>query len=192
MTKNQLKSPIKRERVRAIADMMAAGVYVTRDTPRVLAEKWGLSAKTVEKYACESANLLRLSIGDNEQIRTEMMGQLKRIQSLAFKNGTAVYPEGHARAGELVERNAYQWFNTAIQAMDRLAGLTGINAPKKSEVKHEYSLEDLSAIENAVKANECKEPKQSDESASSAQPSGPSLPSAGSARSFQRTSDDAN
>lgn len=155
-TRRQL-GPITRERIRALADMMAAGVYVTRDTPRVLAAKWGCKPKTVENLACQAANLLRLSIGDDEQLRSKMLGTLDRITAICMKRATETYPEGHDRAGELKERNAYQWFNTLIQATDRIANLTGINAPRKVEVKNEFTLDDLEAAQTAITANTCQD-----------------------------------
>lgn len=147
--------PITRERIRFIADMMASGIYVTRDTPRLLAAKWGCKPKSVENLACQAANLLRLSLGDDQQIRNKILGMLDRTASLCMKRATEVFPEGHDRAGELKERNAYQWLNTLVQATDRIASLTGINAPKKIEVKNEFTLDDLETVGAAVEANQC-------------------------------------
>lgn len=147
--------PVTRERIRLLADMMASGTYVTRDTPRLLAAKWGCKPKSVENLACQAANLLRLSLGDDAQIRNKILGQLDRTTALCMKRATEVYPEGHERAGELKERNAYQWLNTLIQATDRIASLTGINAPKKVELKSEFTLDDLETVGAAVEANQC-------------------------------------
>lgn len=171
--------PITRERIRILADMMASGTYVTRDTPRLLGAKWGCKPKTVENLACQAANLLRMSLGEDEQLKAKLLGQLDRITSLCMKRATEVYPEGHERAGELKERNAYQWLNTLIQATDRIANLTGIGAPKKIEVKSEVTLDELEAVDQAIQANTC----PTSESTSSGPPSPTSAPSAHSSRS---------
>jgi len=171
--------PVTRERIRILADMMASGTYVTRDTPRMLGAKWGCKAKTVENLACQAANLLRVSLGDDEQLKAKLLGQLDRITSICMKRANEVFPEGHPRAGELKERNAYQWLNTLIQATDRISNLTGIGAPKKIEVKNELTLDELESVGKAIEANTC----PTSESTSSEPPSATSAPSAGSSRS---------
>lgn len=170
--------PVTRDRIRVIADMMASGVYVTRDTPRMLAQKWGCKPKTVENLASQAANLVRLSLGDDDQIKSKILGTLDRITSICMKRANDVFPEGHERAGELKERHAYQWLNTLIQATDRIAGLTGIAAPKKIEVSSGVALDDLVAVQEAVTAN-----KGERESTSSAPPSPTFEPSADCSRS---------
>ena len=180
--------PITRERIRVIADMMASGVYVTRDTPRLLAAKWGCKPKTVENLACQAANLVRLSLGNDDQIKNKILGTLDRVASLCMKRATEVYPEGHEREGQLKERNAYQWFNTLIQATDRIANLTGLNAPKKVEIKNEFTLDDLDTVGAAVEANKC----PSNESTSSGMPLPTSGLFAGSSKSSPNPDDAKN
>jgi len=185
MKRGRKPDPVVQERIRSIADMLAAGVYVTRDTPRLLASKWGCSPKTVENYATRAAALVRVNIGDDDRLRTEMLAYLKRVTSICLKRGTEVHPEllpdgsPHPHAGELRERNAYQWFNTGIQAIDRLTSLSGIETPKRSEVKSEFTLEDLATLRRAMESNTCApEPNQTKEPNSSGPPSLTSVPSA--------------
>jgi hypothetical protein len=154
-TKNQRRSPETRARIDHISHLLAKGAYLRPTTTQLLAEKWGVTEKTVDNYASQAANLVRLRIGDDDQIRNEMLAALRAIQSTCFIRASERWPEGHAHAGELKERNAYQWFNTAIQAMDRLAGLTGINAPKRVEVKNEITLDEIGALKSAIEANAC-------------------------------------
>ena len=159
MPRGRKPDPEVTQRVRAIADMMAAGAYVTRDTPRMLASKWNCSAKTVENYATRAARLVRMSIGDDERLKTEMLAFLKRAMSVCMKRAMETHPETlpdgspHPHAGELKERNAYQWFNTGVQAIDRIASLTGIDMPKRVEVTERRSIHDIIALKKAIEAN---------------------------------------
>ena len=196
MARGRKPDPVVQERIRTIADMMAAGVYVTRDTPRLLAAKWGCSTKTVENYATRAASLVRASIGDHDRLRTEMLAYLKRVTSICFKRGTEAHPEllpdgsPHPHAGELRERNAYQWLNTGIQAIDRIAALTGIEMPKRLDIKSEYTLDELTALRTSIESNTCAQKSLTNVPSCSAQPSPISDPSAGSRRSSPRTGDD--
>lgn len=191
MGRGRKADPHVQERVRVIADMMAAGVYVTRDTPRMLASKWGCSLKTVERYATRAAKRVRASIGNDERLKTEMLAYLKRVTSICIKRGTETHagelPDGtpNPNAGELKERNAYQWLNTGIQAIDRIASLTGIDMPKRLELNTKYSLDDIAALQTSIERNTC--PSESVTSAPSYSPqrlliSGPSAGSSKSSR----------
>jgi hypothetical protein len=173
MPRGRKPDPEVTQRVRTIADMMAAGVYVTRDTPRMLASKWKCSTKTIENYATRAARLVRLNIGDDERLKTEVLAFLKRTISVCMKRGMETHPETlpdgspHPNAGELKERNAYQWFNTGIQAIDRLASLTGIELPKRVELSSKHSLADIAILQKAMEANTWPQDNQTNEHGSS-------------------------
>lgn len=147
------KSRKTQERIRVLADMMAAGIYVTRDTPRLLASKWGVKPKTVENLASMAAEHVRASIGDDEVLRARLLGTLDRVTSLCMKRATEVWPEGHEKAGELKDRYGYQWLNTLVQAVDRISGLTSLGAPKPARSRSDIPLDEVEALANAVEAN---------------------------------------
>lgn len=152
-TEAQKKSPIVQERIRAIAHLLARGEYHRPTTTQALALEWGVSEKRVENMASEAANLVRMCMGDDTQIKNELIATLRAIAIDCFERGRAEHPPGHAAAGSPKERNAYQWYNTAIQALDRVAGLTGANAPARVDIKTGHNLEDIEALAAAVNAN---------------------------------------
>lgn len=115
----------KQERVEYLADLMAAGNYVTRKTARELAEAWELAVVTVEhEYCAHAATLLRASLGAMESLQTRCVATMDRINAECLKFGRELEDDPLAAA---------KFYEVALQAT------VGMLAFTSTEFDHELS-----------------------------------------------------
>jgi hypothetical protein len=69
----------KRERVMAIASLMARSEWQRGVTKHELAEKWGVTAGTVDMYAGEASRLLEYTICDRDELERYCRFRLREI-----------------------------------------------------------------------------------------------------------------
>lgn len=107
------KAPPVAERVKLIAELMAAGTWRSRDALR-LAEEWGVDSSTVRNASAEASRLVLGTLGDPEQIRAKLLGHLDEAIELA--------------RGDPMPAKAAQAIVGAVAAF---AKITGTEAPSK-------------------------------------------------------------
>lgn len=105
---------LKEQRLRHIVEMMATpGGWRTGISNKALADEWGLHVNTVDRYAAEASRYIMASLGDPEELRARIIGQLEALTALAVEKGT--------------------YLRDAIQAMDLKAELLGLKRPKHAD-----------------------------------------------------------
>lgn len=101
------------ERAAEIAQMMAAGQWVTGQSHMALSKKWGAELEAVKHAAQRAGQALRVLMHtDKEELRARNAAHLEGLAA-----------DAHA-AGE---------FRAAVSARDSIAKLLGLNAPEKHE-----------------------------------------------------------
>jgi hypothetical protein len=103
----------KTERIRHITRLMASGHWVTGVTGPELADEWGVAVGTVEGYSAEASRFVREAIASSDDIRAQILATLQSITSEAMHRGQ---------------------LRTAVESVKALAGVAGVEAPKKVDV----------------------------------------------------------
>ncbi len=103
----------KKDRVRDITELMASGQWVTGVTGPQLAAKWGMSLDTIERDSAEASRRVRTAVEEDEGLRSRILLTLETITQRAIKKNQ---------------------LRTAVEAAKALAGVSGVEAPKKVEL----------------------------------------------------------
>ncbi len=103
----------KTERIRRIVKLMAGGQWVTGVTGIDLAEEWGVSPTTVEGYSAEASRIVREAVASSDDIRAQVLATLQTITTESMRRGQ---------------------LRTAVESVKALAGVAGVEAPKKVDV----------------------------------------------------------
>lgn len=73
-------------RVLEVMRMMTAGEWRTGPSHVLLAEKYGVAESTVRNWATQASQLIRLSMGDGEEVRARLAGMLETLAGDAMKS----------------------------------------------------------------------------------------------------------
>ncbi|MGN6107788.1 MAG: hypothetical protein ACTHU0_21960 [Kofleriaceae bacterium] len=109
------KKPTVEQRIAAIVELMANGLYFHPITPRALAEQWGISVNTAIQHGTEARRWLNAK---------------------APLDGIADQRDVQVRMLQFIARRALSQsrYRDAIEAISRWADISGTNAPQKHEV----------------------------------------------------------
>lgn len=107
--------PEKRLRLRAILDLMEGGEWVTGATARQLSDAWDVSLNVVERDAGNASNLLSVN-------ETGAQLEARRARCIATLETT------------IQRAMARDQLRVVIDAVEKLARITGVEAPQKIDL----------------------------------------------------------
>jgi hypothetical protein len=123
---NMVEPEFKRQRIRALATILAENIYDKKTTPEILAGIWNLEPQTIRNDVHTAATLNRALADDDQAIHEfwrdnlEQREQARRIVDLTAKHVETVLEErapGELKPGAL--RDLSQAFATANDALTR-------------------------------------------------------------------------
>ncbi len=105
---------------------MARGEWVPGITGQEVADKFGVSPRTVEAYSAEASRIIRSAVANDDDLRAMMIATLQTIVGRSMKG---------------------RQMRTAVEAIKAMAGITGVEPPKRHSVNVEN---DLASLYNLV------------------------------------------
>lgn len=133
-TKTQGRGAAKLERLKYIRELMAACMWVAGVTVHEVAAKFGVSVKAIEQDAAEASRQLKLAIGNDEELRTEIKINLQFIRRKAILLRT---PKG---------------MEIAVDALRVMSGI--VEKPKELNLNAgAHTLKEIADLQKSTKAN---------------------------------------
>jgi hypothetical protein len=121
-TPSQKRSAAKIERLKHIRTLMAACQWVPGITNVQVAQKFGVSTKTLEADAAEAHRQIASAIGSDEELKVRLLASLAHLAAKAERINTA------------------NGIRAAVEGLRVLAGIAGVEAPKKVDVEVQDNL----------------------------------------------------
>lgn len=103
----------KEARIRHFVKTMAEGAWVPGVTAPAMAKKFRVSQNTVDRESAEASRVIRDAVANDDELRGMMVATLQTIVSRCMSG---------------------RQMRTGVEAIKAMAGLTGVEAPKKMEV----------------------------------------------------------
>ena len=111
------RKPITDSRVLEVMRIMTAGQWRTGVSHAELAEKYKCSPETVKHWSSQASQLIRLSMGDGEEVRARLAAMLESFAS------TAMAREGVTMAGDTYPNPDVKAATGAVKTLAELLGL---------------------------------------------------------------------
>jgi hypothetical protein len=125
--------------VQHIARLMTSGRWRTGHSHTLLAKKYELSTSTIATYATQASRLIRMSLGNGDEIRTRLVVMLEDIHRRALKKQAAT------GEGELYDAPDLK---SAVSAITEQAKLLGLVESTKTELSVNVNVQSYAALDD--------------------------------------------
>lgn len=105
------------DRVLEVMRIMTAGQWRTGVSHVELAQKHGVSPSTVKNWAAEASRLIKLSMGDGEEVRARIASMLENFASVAMAR------EGYTMGGDAYPNPDVKAATAAVKTLAEVLGL---------------------------------------------------------------------
>lgn len=120
------------KRVQFCYDLMARNEWRSGNTDRELAEAWGVARATVWGYSTQASRLVKMQLGDGEEMRERLAGQMLAVAQAAVERTEEVA----TAFGDVVKVRKPD-MRTALSALAEIRDTFGLKV-QKHEHKHQY------------------------------------------------------
>ncbi len=119
--KSRVTHPRSEAGVRRCVELITGGEWQTGKSHALVAEEFGVSPRTAETWAAAAAKVVRMALGDGEDIKTRLAVMLETIQQKALGRQSATM------AGEMYDNPDLKSAVVAIKTEAELLGLVTQN-----------------------------------------------------------------